>query len=220
MEEINEKNSLTDDKKVDKKILVVKKRKFRIQYVFYALVIIAVAILYVLHFTKSSPKTSNIINTGTPGTGEILFVNIDTISEKYKLVDILTEDIESEVQKQTAIFDNKEKSFQNKYNQFQKNYEAGILTEVQIQNATAQLQEEYQTILQEKQTVLSSLEERHATALIQVADSVKKIAKEVNQQKYNASYIFIYQTGGQMIYGDPMKDITYEVLEILNRHYK
>lgn len=220
MEDLNKKNTLIDENNtIEEEFLVTKKRKFKKEYIFYGLLFIAIVLLYVLHFAKPAPKIQNLVPAGTPGNGEILFVNMDTISEKYKLVDILTEDIEGEIKRQTAIFDNKEKTFQNKYNQFQKNYEAGILSEIQIQNATAQLQEEYQTILQDKQTVLSALEDRHAMALMQVSDSIKKIAKELNQQKYNASYIFIYQTGAQMIYGDPTKDITSEVLVILNRHY-
>ncbi len=89
-----------------------------------------------------------------------------------------------------------------------------------MQNTTNQLQEEYQKILQDKQSVLSGLEERQVIALSQVSDSIKKVATTLNKQKYNASYIFIYQNGAQLLNGDPTKDITLEVLEILNSPYK
>jgi Skp family chaperone for outer membrane proteins len=37
---------------------------------------------------------------------------------------------------------------------------------------------------------------------------------------YNASYIFTYQTGGQLLYADPAHDITQEVLDELNKSFK
>lgn len=220
---MNEINEMNEENAVDESLnlpKVKKSKKSLWSIVFYAVIVLAVAGLYLLHFANAKEQVKPIVPEGTPGNGDILFVNIDSISDKYELVKILTSDIENEISKQNAIFENKEKTFQAKYNQFQKNYEAGLLTEVQVQNTTAQLQEEYQTILQEKQRVLSGLEERQVVALSQVSDSIKKMATTINKQKYNASYIFIYQSGAQLLYGDPSKDITLEVLEILNSPYK
>ena len=217
MNEMNEKNVVDESLDLPK---AKKSKKVLWKIVFYTIMVLAVAGLYVLHFAGAKEQMKPLVPEGTPGSGEILFVNIDSISEKHELVKILTSDIESEISKQNAIFENKEKAFQTKYNQFQKNYEAGLLTEVQVQNTTNQLQEEYQKILQDKQSVLSGLEERQVIALSQVSDSIKKVATTLNKQKYNASYIFIYQNGAQLLYGDPTKDITLEVLEILNSPYK
>ncbi len=217
MKEMNEVNVVDESLDLPK---AKKSKKALWRIVFYAVMVLAVAGLYVLHFVGAKEQVKPLVPEGTPGTGEILFVNIDSISEKYELVKILTTDIETEISKQNAIFENKEKAFQAKYGQFQKNYEAGLLTEVQVQNTTNQLQEEYQTILQDKQRVLSGLEERQVIALNQVSDSIKKVATTLNKQKYNASYIFIYQNGAQLLYGDPTKDITLEVLEVLNSPYK
>ena len=44
-------------------------------------------------------------------------------------------------------------------------------------------------------------------------------AKRINAGR-NASFIFTYQYGGQLIVADPTKDITKEVLEELNKPYK
>jgi len=217
MNEMNEKNVVDESLDLPK---TKKSKKPLWKIIFYIIMVLVVVGLYVLHFAGAKEQMKPLVPEGTPGSGEILFVNIDSISEKYELVKILTSDIENEISKQNTIFENKEKAFQTKYNQFQKNYEAGLLTEVQVQNTTNQLQEEYQKILQDKQSVLSGLEERQVIALSQVSDSIKKVATTLNKQKYNASYIFIYQNGAQLLYGDPTKDITLEVLEILNSPYK
>ncbi|MDY6347543.1 MAG: OmpH family outer membrane protein, partial [Bacteroidales bacterium] len=52
-----------------------------------------------------------------------------------------------------------------------------------------------------------------------IADSLNAAAKRVNAD-HNASYIFTYQSGGQLLYADPAHDITVEVLDELNKSFK
>ncbi len=211
----------TPEKK-EKKSCDTKKKCCVCKSIFYIIIVLAIAGLYFLHFYDKGGKkpTQSFVSTGTPGNGEILYVDLDSISEHYELMKILTTDIEQEIQRQTAIFDNKEKAFQKKYNQFQQNYQAGILTEIQIQNAQQQLQEEYQAIMAERERVLTDLDNRQATALAQVMDSLSVVSAKVNAERYGASYVLGYKAGTQILYGDPTKNITDEVLEELNKHYK
>ena len=184
------------------------------------LMIIAIIALFILYFffPKEKPQQKPVY-TGVPGTGEIVYINIDTVNEYYELVDILTKDIETEQAKQEAIFTNRQKALESKYNQFQKNYQANILTPAQIQNTQEQLTKESNILQQEYEKVSSDLQTRHMTSLQQIADSLVNAAKRINTGK-NASYIFTYQYGGQLIVADPTKDITNEVLEELNKPYK
>ena len=182
--------------------------------------IIAIIVLFLFYFffprEKATPKPTYKV---LPGTGEIVYINIDTINENYDLVDILTKDIETEQAKQEAIFANRQKALENKYNQFQKNYQANILTPAQIQNTQEQLTKENTILQQEYEKVSSDLQTRHMAALQQIADSLMSAAKRINAGR-NASFIFTYQYGGQLIVADPTKDITKEVLEELNKPYK
>ena len=212
----------TPDEKTEKKSCSTGKKCCIFKTIFYIIIVLAIAGLYVLHFCDKGCKKpgGTTVVTGTPGNGDIMYVNLDSISENYELMKILTDDIEQEIQRQTAIFDNKEKSFQKKYNQFQQNYQSGILTEVQIQNAQQQLQEEYQSIMAERERVLTDLDNRQAAALSQVMASLTVASERINTEKFGASYILGYKAGTQILYGDPTKDITNEVLEELNKHYK
>jgi hypothetical protein len=125
MNEMNEKNVVDESLDLPK---TKKSKKPLWKIIFYIIMVLVVVGLYVLHFAGAKEQMKPLVPEGTPGSGEILFVNIDSISEKYELVKILTSDIENEISKQNTIFENKEKAFQTKYNQFQKNYEAGLLT--------------------------------------------------------------------------------------------
>ena len=204
---------------IENKTPRTKKNIFKI--VFNLLIIVAIGVLYLLHFLSTKeevfvPKEF----TGTPGSGEILYVNLDTINENYELVKILTGDIKAEMTKQETIFGNKEAAFQKKYAQFQENYSKGILTPIQIENSQKQLQQEYELLESEKEMVFSNLQNRQTTALTQIYDSLQVIIKRINTQR-NASFVLTYQTGSPfMILADPSKEITDQVLFELNKPYK
>jgi len=187
----------------------------------YSVLLIAVGVLYVLHFL--SPKSPVFIPkeiTDAPGNGEIVFVNLDTINEHYELVKILTGDIKDEMAKQEAIFTNKESAFQRKYNQFMENMNAGILTQVQMENSQKQLTQEYQQLEEEKERVFNNLQTRQAAALVQIYDSLQVAVKRINAER-NASFIISYQNQSPFLLAtDPTKDITDYVLFELNRSYK
>ena len=187
-----------------------------------AVLIVAVIVLYVLYFcfpkTASHTPTRTVVNT-EPRSGEIIYINIDSVNANYELVDILTKDIEAEMSKQEAVFQNRQAALERKYNQFQQNYQAGILTQVQIENAQQQLMQESESLKADYERVMGDLEARQAAALKQIADSVITVAKRINAER-NASFVFSYQYGGQMIDADPSKDITDELLDILNQPFK
>jgi len=187
----------------------------------YSVLLIAVIVLYVLHFlSPKSPVFTPKEITDAPGSGEIVFVNLDTINENYALVKILTGDIKEEMAKQEAIFTNKENAFQKKYNQFMENMNAGILTQVQMENSQKLLTQEYQQLEEEKERVFNNLQSRQAAALVQIYDSLQAAVKRINVER-NASFIISYQNQSPFLLAtDPTKDITDYVLFELNRSYK
>lgn len=187
-----------------------------------AVLIVAVIVLYILYFffpkTASHRPSQNVVNT-EPRSGEIIYINIDSVNANYELVDILTKDIEAEMSKQEAVFQNRQAALERKAAQFQQNYQAGVLTQVQIENAQQQLMQESETLKEDYARVMGDLEARQAAALKQIADSVINATKRINAER-NASYVFSYQYGGQLIDADPAKDVTDELLEMLNEPFK
>lgn len=187
-----------------------------------AVLVVAVIVLYVLYFffpkTASHKSVQPVVNT-EPRSGEIIYINIDSVNANYELVDILTKDIEAEMSKQEAVFQNRQAALERKAAQFQQNYQSGILTQIQIENAQQQLMQESESLKADYERVMGDLEARQAAALKQIADSVINATKRINAER-NASFVFSYQYGGQMIDADPAKDITNELLEILNEPFK
>ena len=179
----------------------------------------AVIALFILHFTGNSKKTPVVQKPVEVGTGEVVFINIDSVNEKYEMVKILKDTLEAEQQKQEVVFNNRQKALENKAANFEKNYSSGSLTPQQAQYAQQSLQEESTRLQRDYSNYMEDFQARYAAALEQMADSLNAAAKRVNAS-YNASYIFTYQDGGQLLYADPAHDITNEVIEELNKSFK
>lgn len=198
-----------------------KKCKCHLAHLLFDLLMLAAVItLFVLHFTGGK-KTAKVEKPAEVGNGEIVYINIDSINENYELVKILTDSIDADKQKQAVVFQNRQKSLEQKAANFEKNYSSGSLTPQQAQYAQQSLQEESTRLQNDYAQALESLEARYIAAQQQMNDSLLAAAKRVNTS-YNASYIFAYQGSGgsQLLYGDPAHDITTEVLDELNKAFK
>lgn len=179
----------------------------------------AVIALFILHFAGGKKQTPVAQKPAEKGNGEVVYINIDSINANYELVKILTDSIDAEKQKQAVVFQNRQKALEQKASNFEKNYSSGSLNAQQAQYAQQSLQEESLRLQNDYAQAVESLEARYQAALLQIADSLIAAADRVNAS-YNASYIFTYQTGGQLLYADPAHDITQEVLDELNKSFK
>lgn len=183
--------------------------------------LIVLMLTSIVAFAQNNGKSSNpheVEKTTFSRSGEILYFNMDSVNANYVLAQILNSEIEEETNKGLAIFQNRHADFQKKYDQFQQNYRSGVLTESQIEEMQQQLTQEYDTIDEEYKLFSTELETKRDLASKQVSDSVYKAVKLINTER-KASYIFAYYEGGNLIEVDPSKDITAELLEILNEPF-
>lgn len=187
-------------------------------YLFMGILAVAVIVLYVLHFLPEKEETFTPKPVeGKAGSGEILYVNLDSINDNYLLVDQLTKEIEAKYSQMEANFAKREKELEQKSAQFQQNMNSGILTEVQAQYAYQELQAEYEQIMIDKENATLALQSEQANSISVIYDSIQKVADLINAER-NASYILLYQSGSPfMLHADPTKDITDQILFELNK---
>ena len=190
-----------------------------VHWIIEGVLLAAVIALFILHFADKGNKATVAQKPTEVGTGEVVYINIDSVNEKYEMVKILKDTLEAEQQKQEVVFNNRQKALETKAANFEKNYSSGSLTPQQAQYAQQSLQEESTRLQRDYSSYMEDFQARYAAALEQMADSLMAAAKRVNSS-YNASYIFTYQDGGQLLYADPAHDITKEVIDELNRSFK
>lgn len=211
------KQEVKEEIKEDEKPCCEKKKCNIGRLVFDALVAAAIIVLFILHFCGNK-ESAPVVASGTPNSGEIVFVNIDSINTNYEMVSLLTDSLDAEKQKQTVLFQNRQKALETKLANFQQNYQSGQLTPKQAEYAQMSLQQESEKLQADYAQALESFETRYAAALSQIADSLISATKRINKKR-NASYIFTYQTSGQLLYADSTKDITSDVLKELNKPF-
>ena len=181
----------------------------------------AIVVLYVLHFSGNKTDAQTSAATNEPvvaGEGRqltIAYVNTDSINAKYEYA----QDLEKEVK---AYQKNKENSYQQQMTQFQNDYQNYLKTGDQLTLAQQQAKE---TELKQRAEKLANLEQQLAMQVQQkLMDENQKMLDAVYQyiEKYNtadAKYDLIF-TQSILLYGNEAMDITDEIIEGLNEEYR
>jgi len=188
-----------------------------------AILIIAVAVLFFLHF-KYHKQLDNIsdkvIRQDTMAKRPLMiaYVDLDSIQEKYEYYK----------EKMTEFEKKKENADRDLNSAFQK-IENERVTFVQRGNSITQVEAEafqrdytrkMQNLENQKRTVESQIQEDGIRTMDELRKRINDFLVEYNKQK-NYSYIFSYSSGlNVLFYKDTAYNITNEVVAGLNETYK
>ncbi|HHV04083.1 MAG: OmpH family outer membrane protein [Bacteroidales bacterium] len=187
------------------------------------LLALAVAALYVLHFTgiggeASGPEKSDQEISQTPA-GSIVYIRIDTLLNKYDLFLDLQSDLSAKARIVEDDLTKKGRAFENDVNNFQEKVQKGLITRSQAetqQNQLAARQQELEQYAQQKQLELA---EENQVMLNRVLDALRTFLSEYRVMK---NYDMILTTDGNsntVIEASRGLDITQEVVDGLNQEY-
>ncbi len=172
------------------------------------LLIIAVVVLYILHFTGKGEST-------TENGGDIYYVNIDTLSEKLIFFKEKQKELE---QKELAADQNlREKSIalEKEITAYQRRAQGGYMTPKQMQAEEQKLGAKQQALMAERDSV--------ATMLMMESQAIndkfmKKLRKEIDgfHKLSNAKLILAYSDQSNILHADKGMDITKKIIEKMN----
>jgi len=199
------------------------------QIIFNVLMVLAVGILYFLHFNvkKStvevpSVKTSrdSVILAAEPKPtstqpGVILYVNIDTINQKFSYIKRQKAALEKQQAQAEATLKSKGAALESQIMAYQKKAQAGELTAQEAQVAEQKLGQQQQAIMAQQEKLSSDLITKTGKMQEELNSLVKKELK-VFLKQYNADYILGYAENGNILLTNTKLDITKEVLAKLN----
>lgn len=209
-----------------------------------AVLFVAVAVLYYFQFASDKPKPrQNTVGAfavdSVSSKLKIAYVNQDSILAKYRLIDELQAELETERAKAERKVEQRgqilEKQLEQMAGELQskmadleangrgmnetlRNMRMQELQSLQ-QNAQAFSYEADQELAELQQRLQNQLLEKELAGTKQVQDKLKSFLKEYNQD-YGFTYVLAYshEAGGILI-GDPTLDITRDVLAGLNDAY-
>ena len=190
-----------------------------------AILIIAVGVLFYLHFSGKSktaePTTvTTEQNTDSPSAnaGNIAYVEIDTLLNNMKMYQDLSDQLAKKQKKMESEFATKYKNFQNEVSDFQNKVQKGLMTSREAQEQDQQLSGKRMDLENQRNDYLRQLQEENTVSQNKVIDYIMNYLKDYNKDgRYE--YILSYSFGGGVLFADKRLNITSDVLKGINERY-
>ncbi len=180
---------------------------------------VAVAVIYVLHFSGKSSNESVGGNSSVATSNsdlKIAYVKVDSLILNYDLAEELHDSFTKNQEAYTKEYTEKRSSFEKRAAAFQEKVQrGGFLTQDRAVQERDRLVSEEQEILSLDQELSMKLSEMQSANNKQLIDSLMNYLKEYNANK-KYSYIF---NAGDILIGDEPHNITKEVLDAMNARY-
>ena len=203
---------------------------------------IAIAILFILHFSNESPKSSvneeqntnsnlsvdenapdnindlnNYISTNTKFSDlKIAFVNSDTLAKYYDFSKKLKADLLKKQSKAESQIKKKYAKYQKLVSEYQQ------AAEIMGQNEAAQKAQTIAMLEQEIMQLEQTLSQNYANQELEASNKyVNETADYLQIIGANLGYDYIlsYRVGGPMLFANSSLDITQEIIGYLNEEY-
>jgi outer membrane protein len=202
-----------------------------ISLIFNSVLIVAVAILYYLHFTAKAGKMSEehvskdtaaaikfILPQQLQSTN-ILYINADSLFDKYEYVKELKREAQSKQANLESRYTEKSQKFQQDYVEYQQKVSSGLINQEQAKAIEEDLMKRKNDIEQMEQQLNKLVEEtQKKNALVQreISDFFKEYAKGKN-----LNYVLAYtSSAGSVLFANDSLDVTRQLVNALNAKYK
>jgi outer membrane protein len=188
-----------------------------------AVLIVAVAVLFYLHFsTKDTAKPAqgrtegmNLVQPDVP----IVYVNIDTLLNNYEYFKDMQEDFADKQSELEAELNNRSKQYEASAMDYQNKVQKGLVTRREAAELEQQLLGEQQSLLRLRDELTLQLQEEEQVSNRKLINAIMEYLKVYNADK-DYQFIFSNSFGDNVLFANDKLDITYLILPGLNEQYK
>ncbi len=181
--------------------------------------IVAVGILYYLHFNgKSAANSDNAVAAGPMNVSSkgIVFVNSDSLLESYDFYKDQKTKFEAEQNRIQAELKNESDKLQKDAAIYQQ--QAIGMTDLERQQKEQQLGMRQQNLMERKDAMLGRLDEMQSSSSEELYTKLNNYLREFNADK-NLQFVLGYQKGGGILFANDSLNVTRQVIEGLNKAY-
>jgi len=187
----------------------------------YVVLFLAVAGLYILHFSgnktvKSSETTGNTVVSTAQG---IAYINIDSVIFKFDMFFDRRNDLLSKQKSAEAELNSKGSQYEKGAKDYQEKVNKGLITRGTAAQMEQSLVQQQQELVSLRDKLQSNLMEEEQVMNRQILEYITTFLEE-NRSDYNYQYIFGKSFGSVVLYSDNALDITQNVLNAINKKYK
>lgn len=180
---------------------------------------VAVAVLYVLHFTgtSDSAEVSEAAGSQTPSDLSIAYVNSDSLLSNYDYFKELEKKFMDKTEKLNVEYQNRAEGLQREISNFQST--AGNMTISQARAVEEDLRKKQQNLMMYQEQLGQQLRQEESVMNTDLYDKVSDYLQEYGKNK-NLQIVLTYTKGSGVLYANEGLDITQEVMTGLNEAYK
>ena len=183
-----------------------------------AVLAVAVAVLYYLHFsTKNTTEPVSASTTKSAPVRKTVYVNVDSLLTNYDYFKDTRKVLESKRFQLDNELNNKGRSLQNEVAFFQQR--AQTMTMEQGRATEAALQKKQQDLVAYRDRVVQQLAEEEQKKNEELYNQIHDYLKKVNKQN-QYDFVMGYSRGGGILFADTTLDATKSIIGGLNKAYQ
>lgn len=184
------------------------------------LLLIAVIVLYILHFSGNGKSTSNQGGTATVNAdAKIVYINMDTLLNNYTQSRELNEAFLKKLEANRTELNIKVKNFDREAAEFRNKVENnGFMTRERAEQAQMDLMIKQQNLQKLQQEMTENAQREQMEINQKLYDAITNFLTEYNKAK-GFQLILSTTLGGNVLFAQEGFDITNEVVSQLNEQY-
>ncbi len=183
-----------------------------------AVLLVAVVILYVLHFSKGPGVESSGSSSDTSAVDlSVAYINSDSVLKYYDYLKINREQLESKTKKMDEDLQRRTVGLRDEIAAYQRN--VSTMTLGQVRAVEEDLGKKQQNLQMYQQRLQQELMQEESKLNQELYERITSFLKEYGQQK-GLQVVFKYDPTSDVLYGVESLDITQDVIAGLNQAYK
>lgn len=193
----------------------------KINLILEIVLILAVAALYVLHFTGKKECTSDspIDGQATAIKGDIVYINLDSLVNQYDMYNDLRTELQGKVSAIENDLNKQSRALENDIKSFQEKIQKGLLTQSQAESMNNDLMRRDQELRNLSQQKQMEMAEEESVMYNKVMDAITTYVAEYNKEKQYSLILTTTAATNSVINGQSGLNITKEITDGLNREY-
>jgi outer membrane protein len=180
------------------------------------LLIIAVAVLYFLHFNQKPDTEEKSTEVAEMPDFQVAYINSDSVLAKYDYAEKLKEDFRVKTEGMEKDYQNRVQGLQREITDYQQN--AGNLTINQAKALEENLMQKQQNLQLYQQKLQQDLLTEEATINKDLYERVTGFLRDYGREN-NLQLIVKYDQGSDVLFASDAMDITQFVIDGLNQSY-
>ncbi len=181
-----------------------------------AVLLVAVGVLFYLHFSAARPKMVSASETTASGDLAVAFINADSLIDQYAFIDDRRKILEAKGKKLESDFRNRAETLQSEITAYQRNESS--MTIGQAKALQEDLGKKQQNLQLFEQRVNQEMMADQQKLMKELYDRLQAFLKTYCEEN-NVQMVVKYDLSSDVMYGKPALDITEAVVSGLNSEY-